>query len=191
MDFTEKISGFEDCLYLHIYAPENATNLPVIGEYKQIPVPTKSKVKKLNVSGKKVWIHGGGFFAGSADPKTYGPEHFMDYDVVLVAINYRVGPLAFLTLENDILPGNLGIRDQIVALEWIQENIKYFGGNSQEVTIMGESAGIFEKSLELGILGTLQFPYFILGAMSVMYLMMTEKAKGLFQRAIIQSGPLI
>ena len=120
MDFSEKISGFEDCLYLHIYAPENATNLPVI-----------------------VWIHGGGFFAGSADPKTYGPEHFMDYDVVLVAINYRVGPLAFLTLENDVLPGNLGIRDQIVALEWVQENIEYFGGNSQKVTIMGESAGIY------------------------------------------------
>ena len=65
----------------------------------------------------------------------------MDYDVVLVSINYRVGPLAFLTLENDVLPGNLGIRDQIVALEWIQENIGYFGGNPQKVTIMGESAG--------------------------------------------------
>ena len=71
----------------------------------------------------------------------------MDYDVVLVAINYRVGPLAFLTLENDILPGNLGIRDQIVALEWIQENIEYFGGNPQKVTIMGESAGTLFISL--------------------------------------------
>ena len=71
----------------------------------------------------------------------------MDYDVVLVAINYRVGPLAFLTLENDVLQGNLGIRDQIVALEWIQENIEYFGGNPQKVTIMGESAGTLFISL--------------------------------------------
>ena len=90
----------------------------------------------------------------------------MDYDVILIAINYRVGPLAFLTLENDIMPGNLGIWDQIEALKWIQKNIEYFGGDPKRVTIMGESAG----------------------AMSVMYLLMTFEAQNLFHRAIIQSG---
>ena len=85
-----------------------------------------------------VWIHGGGFFAGSASPAFYGPEHLLDHDIILVSINYRVGPLSFLTLENDELPGNLALRDQILALEWIQENIQYFGGDSDKVTIAGE-----------------------------------------------------
>ena len=85
-----------------------------------------------------VWIHGGGFFAGSASPAFYGPEHLLDHDIILVSINYRVGPLSFLTLENDELPGNLALRDQILALEWIQESIKYFGGDPDKVTIAGE-----------------------------------------------------
>ena len=85
-----------------------------------------------------VWIHGGGFFAGSSSPAFYGPEHLLDHDIILVSINYRVGPLSFLTLENDELPGNLALRDQIFALEWVQENIKYFGGNPNKVTIAGK-----------------------------------------------------
>ena len=68
----------------------------------------------------------------------YCPEHLLDHDIILVSINYRVGPLSFLTLENDELPGNLALRDQILALEWIQENIKYFGGDPDKVTIAGE-----------------------------------------------------
>ena len=81
-----------------------------------------------------VWNHGGGFFAGSASPAFYGPKHLLDHDIILVNINYR----GFLTLENDELPGNLTLRDQILALEWIQENIKYFGGDPDKVTIAGE-----------------------------------------------------
>ena len=60
-----------------------------------------------------VWFHGGGFFAGSGNPHFYGPDLFMDYDVVFVSFNYRLGPLSFFTLENDIAPGNLGLRDQV------------------------------------------------------------------------------
>jgi carboxylesterase type B len=48
-----------------------------------------------------VWIHGGGFFAGSGNPDIYGPDYFMDYDVIVVSVNYRVGPLGFFTLENE------------------------------------------------------------------------------------------
>ena len=79
-----------------------------------------------------------GIFAGSASPAFYGPEYLLDHNIILVSINYRVGPLSFLTLENDELPGNLALRDQILALEWIQENIKYFGGDPDKVTIAGE-----------------------------------------------------
>ena len=152
MDMLEVLDGQEDCLHLHVYVPNTTT--------------PKQENKKLPII---FWIHGGGFFAGSGSPKAYGPEHFMDYDLILVAINYRVGPLAFLTLENDLMPGNLGIHDQILALKWTQDNIEYFGGDPGKVTIMGESAG----------------------AMSVMYLMMSEQAKNLFHGAIIQSGPII
>ena len=80
----------------------------------------------------------------------------MDHDVIVVSINYRVGPLAFLTLENDDMPGNLGLRDQVFALQWIQDNIQYFGGDPTKVTISGESAG----------------------GMSVMYLLVTHLSKG-------------
>ncbi len=59
------------------------------------------------------WIHGGGFFAGSGNPDIYGPEYFMDFDVIVVTINYRVGALGFFTLENELAPGNLGLRDQV------------------------------------------------------------------------------
>ena len=87
----------------------------------------------------------------------------------LFHICFRVGPLGFLTLENDLMPGNLGLQDQILALKWVQENIAHFGGDPEKVTIAGESAG----------------------GMSVMYLLMTETSKGLYSKAIIQSGPLI
>ena len=116
MDFHEKIQGIEDCLHLNIYVPET------------------KKSGKLPVM---FWIHGGGFFAGSASPDFYGPEHFLDHDIILVTINYRLGPLGFLTLGNDLMPGNLGLRDQILALEWVQENIAQFGGDPKKVTIAG------------------------------------------------------
>ena len=152
MDLTEAILGQEDCLHLHVYVPaaaadiENASLLPVI-----------------------FWIHSGGFIFDSGSTFLYGPEHIMDYDVIVVSINYRLGLLGFMTLENDVMPTNLGLRDQILALEWVQDNIKYFGGDPKKVTIAGESSG----------------------GMSVMYLLMSHLARGLFSGAIIQSGPMI
>ena len=135
MDMLEILDGQEDCLHLHIYVPD---------------VPKQNK--KLPII---FWIHGGGFFAGSGSPKAYGPEHFMDYDVIVVAINYRVGPLAFMTLENDLMPGNLGIHDQILALKWTHENIEYFGGDHGKVTIMGESAGRVSNSVVVDAVDTI------------------------------------
>ena len=93
-----------------------------------------------------VWIHGGAFLTGSNDPFMYGPEYFYsktrkNEDVVVVTVNYRLGVLGFLSLENEIAPGNLGLRDQNLALQWVQKYISQFGGDPNQVTIFGLSAG--------------------------------------------------
>ena len=66
-----------------------------------------------------------------------GPNRIMDYNVIMVTINFRLGALGFMTLENDYMPGNLGLWDQKLALEWIQLNIASFGGDAEKVTIAG------------------------------------------------------
>jgi carboxylesterase type B len=85
------------------------------------------------------WIHGGGFSLGSV--LTYSAEKYMDKDVVLVEVQYRLGPLGWLSLNTDEVPGNAGLFDQIEGLKWTQKFVKYFGGNPNSVTIAGESAG--------------------------------------------------
>ncbi|CAH1119260.1 unnamed protein product [Phaedon cochleariae] len=149
-EFKEKLILFdserlrdEDCLYVNVYTPaSNQSNrLPVL-----------------------VYIHGGAFmfsYGGS-----YGPQILLDRDVVYVNFNYRLGPLGFLSTEDDIVPGNNGVKDQILALKWIKDNIKYFGGNPDSITIHGMSAG---------------------GA-SVQLHYLSPKSKGLFSRGISQSG---
>ncbi|CAH1959953.1 unnamed protein product [Acanthoscelides obtectus] len=96
----------------------------------------------------------------------YGPSRILDRPIVYVNFNYRLGPMGFLSTEDDILPGNLGLKDQQMALKWIKENIHHFGGNPDSITIMGTSAG--GASVELH------------------YIM--PKSKGLFNRGISQSG---
>lgn len=117
-----------------------------------------------------VWIHGGAFLVGSGSVPMYDGAAFARDDVVLVTINYRLHALGFLHLDELFAEasgtGNLGILDQIAALEWVRDNIAAFGGDPQNVTIFGESAGA-------GSVGTL------LG---------TPAADGLYRRAILQSG---
>src|SRR4051794_20179088 len=119
-----------------------------------------------------VWIHGGAFVFGSGSTPWYDGERFAQHgDVVVVTINYRLGPLGFLYLgdwlgDDYAESGNAGVADQIAALEWVRDCIGAFGGDPQQVTIFGESAGA-------GSVGTL------LG---------TPRANGLFGRAILQSG---
>jgi len=140
----------EDCLYLNVYTPApDGGRRPVL-----------------------VWIHGGGFVIGSGSQSIYdGSRLARRGDVVVVTINYRLGPLGFLHLA-DLCPGlegaagNCGIRDQVLALEWVRDHIEAFGGDPGNVTIFGESAG----------------------GMSVGTLLGTPSARGLFQRAIAQSG---
>lgn len=115
-----------------------------------------------------VWIHGGGFISESASPKVYGPQYLMSQDIVLVSINYRLGVLGFLSLEDVTLdvPGNAGLKDQNFALKWVQGNIGCFGGDKNNVTIFGHSAG----------------------AASVHFHILSPSSKGLFHKAIMESG---
>jgi carboxylesterase type B len=88
-----------------------------------------------------VWIHGGGFNSGSSQTDLFGPDYLLQKDVVLVTVNYRLGPVGFLSLDDPELniPGNAGLKDQTFALKWVQRNIERFGGDPGNVTVFGES----------------------------------------------------
>ena len=120
-DYTDMV-GQEDCLLLNVYVP-----LHVIADQEHVPV--------------MVWIHGGAFVSGSGTYRDFGPQYFMDQGVVVVTVNYRLGPFGFLSGATEDLPGNLGLWDQALALHWVTDNIKDFGGDAGQVTLFGESAG--------------------------------------------------
>lgn len=142
-----ELIGDEDCLYLNVFSPQ-------LGE------PLKPVM---------VYIHGGAFFVGSGSSSDQGPAYLMDHDVVLVTCNYRLGALGFLNLNLEGAAGNMGLKDQTLVLKWVKEEIQNFGGDPNNVTIFGVSAG---------------------GA-SVTYLMVSPLCKGLFHKAIAQSGALL
>jgi len=131
----------EDCLTLEVWTPDPAASSPVM-----------------------VWIHGGGFLFGAGSVSAHSGRTFARDGIVHVSINYRLGVEGFLPLGDD--SDNLGLRDQVFALEWVQRNIAAFGGDPDNVTIFGESGG----------------------AVGVMHLLAMPSARGLFQRAIAQSG---
>lgn len=129
--------------------------------------------KSLEGSKKPVvlWIHGGGFTRGTGSDKNQSGVNFADDDIVYVSLNYRLGVLGFLDLESILgneykSSGNNGILDIIEGLKWIKENIESFGGDKENITIMGESAG----------------------AKCIGALLVTPLAKGLFNKAILESG---
>nr|UPI11567.1 carboxylesterase 12 [Mythimna separata] len=142
------IVGQEDCLYLNVYTPVRSNDV----EKRLLPV--------------MVFLHGGGWMCGDATTDMYGPQFLLDRDVILVTTNYRLGPLGFLSTQDEHCPGNNGLKDQQEALRFIQKNIESFGGDKNSVTIFGESAG---------------------GA-SVHYHMISETSAGLFHKGISESG---
>lgn len=95
------------------------------------------------------WIYGGGFQVGFASRYLYGPKFLVSRDIILVSINYRLGPYGFMCLDTPEVPGNQGLKDQLLALRWIKENIAAFGGDTEKITIMGESAGSVSVELHL------------------------------------------
>ena len=93
---------------------------------------------------KKVYIHGGFFNSGSSTAKLYDPSIFVsESQAIFVTLNYRVNIFGFLYLDNENAPGNQGISDQKLALNWVKVNIKYFGGNEEAITLFGQDAGAF------------------------------------------------
>jgi len=144
----EGLLGQEDCLLLNIYVPEAA----LTGEKDLLPV--------------MVWLHGGALLYGSNRYADQGPQYLLDQGVVVVTVNYRLGPLGFLSLGSDLVPGNAGLRDQSMALFWVKQNIINFGGNLDSVTLFGESSG----------------------SLSVAFQVLSPQSQGLFQRVIMQSG---
>lgn len=110
--------GDEDCLTLNIYTPVNAKNVAVL-----------------------FCIHGGGFVDGSGNDFFYGPDFLINEDIILVTMNYRLGPLGFMSLGTPDISGNMGLKDIILALKWVNENIENFGGDPKKITIFGQSAG--------------------------------------------------
>lgn len=142
----------EDCLYLNVWTPASGKT-----------------DAKLPVA---IWIHGGAFTGGFGYEKEFDGEAYAQRNVILVTINYRLGLLGFaahpaLSRENErSISGNYGLQDQIAALDWVRDNIRQFGGDPDNITIFGQSAG----------------------AMSVRCLVASPLAKGKIKRAIIQSG---
>ncbi|KAH8243622.1 hypothetical protein KR032_009033 [Drosophila birchii] len=141
------VEGSEDCLHINIY------------------VKTLISEKKLPVI---VWIYGGGFQKGEASRDIYSPDYFMKQPVVFITFNYRLGALGFLSFKDPMLdiPGNAGLKDQVLALRWISQNIADFNGDPNNITLSGGSAG----------------------ASCVHVMMSTEQTRGLFHKAILQSG---
>nr|KAI8754017.1 neuroligin-4; X-linked-like [Biomphalaria glabrata] len=131
----------EDCLTLNVYTPSTDGQLPVM-----------------------VWIHGGSFLTGSGT--SFNGTELAHKGVVVVTVNYRLDALGFLSTQDEVAPGNFALLDQLLALEWVKQNIGSFGGDPNQVTIFGESAG----------------------AGCVSLLLLSPLAAGLFHRAIIESG---
>jgi carboxylesterase type B len=119
-------SGSEDCLFLNIWTPY----LP------------RDPTAGAGLKPVMFWIHGGAFTGGSANDATFdGGNIAYRGDVVMVAVNYRLATLGFLALNDGITNGNYGLADQILALDWVRENIRNFGGDPERITIFGQSAG--------------------------------------------------
>ena len=148
-DYTPEKS--EDCLYLDVWTPAEEPG-------EKMPVA--------------FWIHGGAFIGGWSREIPFDGEGYCARGVILVSINYRVGPFGFFAHRDlteaspDHTSGNYGILDQIAALKWVRENISAFGGDPEKITIIGQSAG----------------------SMSVQTLVSTELTKGMFRGAVMQSG---
>ncbi len=134
----------EDCLYLNVWTPQSSGPKAVM-----------------------VWIYGGGFCTGSPSLDVYDPRVLVAMnDIIVVSISYRVGVFGFLYLPEAGIRGNMGLFDQNMALQWVQENIETFGGDANQVTLFGESAG----------------------AGSVSHHLISPLSKDLFSKVILQSG---
>lgn len=135
-------ASFEDCLNLSVYTNDTKGKKPVM-----------------------VYIHGGAFWDGIAEE--YPAQFLLEKDVVLVVPQYRLGPLGFLSTHSEEIPGNAALQDVVLALEWVKKNISAFGGDPEQITAVGQSAGA-------GLLSCILYS--------------PNVRENLFQRLILQSG---
>ncbi|KAJ8897937.1 hypothetical protein PR048_003295 [Dryococelus australis] len=180
-------TGSEDCLFLNVVTPEvmrgileilwcrnmhkNVTKLRANSSVKNSGVHNSCPQLPDRLSSGKlrpvmVWVHGGGYQTGFGSLAHYGPDYLLARDVVFVSINYRLGILGFLSLEDSDAPGNAGLKDQVAALRWVKANVHKFGGDPSSVTLFGESAG----------------------GSAVHHQVLSPLSQGLFHRAISESG---
>lgn len=146
-NYIRKFVGSEDCLYLNIFTKNLRPDKP---------------------NAVMIYIHGGGHSTGSSALFAYSPDYIMMSDVVLVTFNYRTGPLGFLSLKDKSLnvPGNGGMKDQQLAMQFVKDNIHNFGGDPNNITLFGHSSGSTCVSLHC----------------------VAESSRGLFHKAIAMSG---
>ncbi|CAH0751649.1 unnamed protein product [Diatraea saccharalis] len=142
---TKTMMGSEDCLYMNIYTPflKPERPLPVL-----------------------VFIHSGAYLFGTGNRVDFDPSRLMDWDLIIVTINYRLGALGFLSTGDHVVPGNNGLKDQSLALHWIKNNIQEFGGDKDSITLSGSSAG----------------------SSSVHYHCLSHMSRDTFTRAFLSSG---
>ncbi|MEW6643488.1 MAG: carboxylesterase family protein [Pseudomonadota bacterium] len=151
----------------HVISPERATAVSEDCLTLNVWAPAAAKAAPV-----MIWIHGGGFFSGSGSESWYDGHRLAQRGVMVVTFNYRLGPLGFLAhpeLASEaplLTTNNYGLLDQLCALRWVRDNIAAFGGDAGNITLFGESAG----------------------AAAVRCLMEMREARGLFHRAILQSG---
>lgn len=115
------------------------------------------------------FIHGGGFYEGSGNDELLGPDFLINDNVILVTCNYRLGVFGFMSLGTSEYSGNMGLKDQQLAMQWINENIEAFGGDRERITLFGHSAG----------------------SASTHYHVLAPSSRGLFTNAIMMSGVAI
>ena len=137
--------GNENCLFLNVYTPTLTPNASLAVMF---------------------FIHGGAYLAGSGNDDIYGPDFLIEESVIVVTINYRLGVFGFMSLGDSKFSGNMGLKDQLLALKWVRNNIRHFGGNKNLITISGQSAG----------------------SRAVQYFTLSSATKNLFKRAIAMSG---
>jgi len=147
----------EDCLYLNLWVPT---------KFRQFSFSGSNNTNLSNAS-VMIWIHGGGYSKGASTLDLYnGLTLAAVNDVIVASLNYRVGAFGFLYLGIDEAPGNMGLYDQAMAMQWIKDNIHFFGGNPNSITVFGESAGAGSISAHL----------------------LSPVSKHLIKRAILESG---
>lgn len=137
----------EDCLRLNIYT----SNIPVSDKLKPV----------------LVYLHPGGFWSVGSNSQYFGgPHYLMDNDLLFVTLNYRLGSLGFMSTGTAECPGNNGLKDQVMAFKFLRSHIALFGGNPDDITLMGYSAG----------------------AMSISMHLVSPMSQGLFHKAIVMSS---